>query len=173
MAARPQAQVCIVGGDQVAYGSSPPNADSWKSVMLSELSDQLDMTRVHFLDRVPYDDLTALLRVSRVHVYLTYPFVLSWSLLEAMALGCLVVASDVGPVQEVIADGQNGFLVPFFDAEALAQKTANLLAKPGQFDAVKRRASAGIHANYHFEKNILPQFHELLAELVPDVAQVA
>lgn len=173
LAARPQAQVCIVGGDQVAYGSAPPNADSWKSVMLSELAGKLDMTRVHFLDRLPYDQLTALLRVSRAHVYLTYPFVLSWSLLEAMALGCLVVASDVPPVREVITDGENGLLVPFFDADALADKVAGALAKPRQFDAMRRRASADIHANYHFETNILPQFRELLPEIAPDMAKVA
>lgn len=173
LAARPQAQVCIVGGDQVAYGSPPPNAGSWKSVMLTELSGKLDLTRVHFLDRLAYDQLTTLLRISRVHVYLTYPFVLSWSLLEAMALGCLVVASDVAPVQEVITNGENGFLVPFLDAGTLANKTTELLAKPGQFEAIRRRASAGIHARYHFEKNILPQFHELLADLAPDFAKVA
>lgn len=173
LAARPQAQVCIVGSDQVSYGSPPATGESWKAVMLNELAGKLDLKRVHFLDRVPYDQLTALLRVSRVHVYLTYPFVLSWSLLEAMALGCLIVASDVAPVQEVITDRQNGFLVPFFDADALANKTAELLSKPGQFDAIKRRASAGIHDNYHFDKNILPQFEKLLADLVPDVAKVA
>jgi glycosyltransferase involved in cell wall biosynthesis len=173
LAARPKAQVCIVGGDGVSYGSAPPNGDSWKGVMLKEVGGGLDMKRVHFLDRLPYDQLVTLFRVSRAHVYLTYPFVLSWSLLEAMALGCAVVASDVAPVREVIKDRQNGFLVPFFDGEALARKVAEILDVPSKFGAIRAQASATIQDGYCFEKNVLPQFHRLIAELVPDVAMAA
>jgi glycosyltransferase involved in cell wall biosynthesis len=170
LAIRPKAQVCIVGGDDVSYGSPPANGDTWKGVMLNELGSRLPAGRVHFLDRLPYDQLMALFRVSRAHVYLTYPFVLSWSLLEAMALGCTVVASDVAPVREVITDGDNGFLVPFFDAEALASRTIDILGAPAKFDAARRRAAASIRESYDFESRMLPKFLKLIRELMPDVA---
>ncbi|MDZ5650660.1 glycosyltransferase [Nitrospirillum sp. BR 11828] len=81
---------------------------------MAEVGDQLDLARIHFLGKVPYDTFLSVLRVSAVHVYLTYPFVLSWSLMEALASACLVVASDTAPVREVIKHGQNGLLVDFF-----------------------------------------------------------
>jgi glycosyltransferase involved in cell wall biosynthesis len=140
--------------------------------MLDEIGGALDPARVHFLCRIPYDQLIALLRVSRAHVYLTYPFVLSWSLLEAMALGCSVVASDVAPVREVITARQNAELVPFFDNDALVQKTIELLSSPERFAAARRNAAATIRNGYGFERNSLPLFLELIAELSPDVGRL-
>ena len=119
LAERPEAQVVVVGGDGVSYGSKPRDADSWKARALAELGDRLPLDRVHFLGRVPYADYLSIMQLTRVHCYLTYPFVLSWSLTEAMAAGALVVASDNEPVREVVRDGVNGRLVPFFDREAL------------------------------------------------------
>lgn len=95
---RPQAHVVIVGGDGVSYGSPAPLGTSYKQIYLDEVRGQLDMSRVHFVNRVPYDVLVSLLRISAAHVYLTVPFVLSWSLLEAMSLGALVIGSDSEPV---------------------------------------------------------------------------
>lgn len=118
--ARPQARVVLIGSDGVSYGGKPADADSWKAKMLAELDGQIDPARVHFLGRVPYADYVSLLQVARVHCYLTYPFVLSWSLTEAMAAGCYVVGSDTEPVRELIRDGETGRLVPFFDRAALS-----------------------------------------------------
>jgi len=170
LAARPNAHVCIVGGTDVSYGSPPPAADNWKTVLLDEIRGRVDLGRVHFLGQLPYEQLIALLRVSRVHTYLTYPFVLSWSVLEALALECIVVASDISPVREVIRHNENGFLVPFFDSDALADKVTEILAAPGRFSSVKKRARATILKRYCFERKSLPQFMKLIRELVPDVS---
>jgi glycosyltransferase involved in cell wall biosynthesis len=98
--------------------------------MMAELGDRIDLSRVHFVGRVPRGAYLRLLQVSAAHVYLTYPFVLSWSLLEAMAAGCLVVASDTAPVREVVAHGRNGLLVDFFSPAALADAVCGALADP-------------------------------------------
>lgn len=116
----PTCQVVIVGGDGVSYGSLPKNAPNWRSKLLAE--NPLDISRVHFLGKVPYETYKKVLQVSAAHVYLTYPFVLSWSLLEAMASGCLIIGSDTAPVREVIRDGRNGLLVDFFDSAKLSEK---------------------------------------------------
>ena len=119
MRARPGAQVVLISGNGVSYGGKPQDADSWKARMLAEVGDKLPLDRVHFLGRVPYGTYLSTLQVSRVHCYLTYPFVLSWSLTEAMSAGCLIVGSDTEPVRELIRDGENGRLVPFHDRAAL------------------------------------------------------
>ena len=114
LAERPEAQVVIVGGDDVSYGRKPADGQSWKELFLSQVRDRLDLGRVHFLGKVPYPTFVSLMQVSRVHAYLTYPFVLSWSMLEAMAAGCYVIGSRTAPVQELIEDGgewpSGGFL---------------------------------------------------------------
>lgn len=121
----PTCQVVIVGGDGVSYGSKPKDAPNWRIKMLRE--NPVDLERVHFLGKVPYDTYRKVLQVSAVHVYLTYPFVLSWSLLEAMASGCLIVGSDTAPVREVITHGENGLLVGFFDGQVLASQALEVL----------------------------------------------
>lgn len=117
---RPNAQVVLVGGDGVSYGRAPKDGRSWKDTMLQELDGRLDLSRLHFVGKLPYPQYLSLIQLSRVHCYLTYPFVLSWSLTEALAAGGYVVASDTAPVREVIRDGENGRLVPFFDIAALS-----------------------------------------------------
>src|SRR6185503_6441935 len=109
---RPRARIVIVGGDEVSYSQALPGGETYRGRLLKEIEGKADLSRVRFAGRVPFDQYVALLRQSSAHVYLTYPFVLSWSLLEAMSLGCLVVGSDTGPVTEVIEDGVNGYLVP-------------------------------------------------------------
>jgi len=139
--ARPGAQVVIVGGDEVSYGAQPPAGRTWKQVFIDEVRGQIadkDWARVHFPGRVPYGAFIRLLQVTRVHVYLTYPFVLSWSLLEAMSCGAPVVASDTAPVREVIRDGETGLLVDFFDGDALVAAVDGLLD-----DSAKRAALGG------------------------------
>lgn len=131
LAQRPGAQVVIVGGDGISYGGPPREGGSWKAKMLAEMP-ELDPSRVHFLGRVAYADYLSLLQIARVHCYLTYPFVLSWSLTEAMAAGAYLVASDTEPVRELVTDGLNGRLVPFFDRDALvAALVRGLAGDPG------------------------------------------
>lgn len=123
----PKARVVIVGGDDVSYGCKPPAGTTWKEIFLNEVKSRLDMSRVHFVGKLSYPNFIQLLQLSTVHVYLTYPFVLSWSLLEAMSAGCAIVASDTAPVREVIKNYETGLLVDFFDANAIAAKVSYLL----------------------------------------------
>ena len=136
--ARPKAHVLIAGGDEVSYGAAPPGGKSWRETMLAEVP--LDPARVHFLGHLPYDRYLSVLRVSRAHVYLTYPFVLSWSMVESMALGCVVIGSDTAPVREVIRDGGNGLLADFFSPEDIAAKAIAVLQDPGAFAPLARAA---------------------------------
>ncbi len=123
--AHPTCQAVIVGGDEVSYGKRPKDAANWREKMLREV--RLDATRTHFLGRVPRETFVRVLQVSAAHVYLTYPFVLSWSLLEAMACAAPIVASDTAPVREVIRDGVQGRLVDFHDAKRIARTVLDAL----------------------------------------------
>ena len=161
---RPRAQVVIVGRDGVSYGKTPPPPHlHWREKLTAELGDRVDWQRVHFTGKIPYVQYQNLLQVSSLHVYLTYPFVLSWSMLEAMSSGCLILASATAPVQEVIRDGENGFLTPFFDAKALADKAAALLSQPRTaFIAQRNGARQTIVERYDLKTAILPAFRQLL-----------
>ena len=146
LARHPDCEIVIAGGDGVSYGSRPAGAANWRERMLGEL--ELDSARVHFLGKIPYTSYRSLLQVSKAHVYLTYPFVLSWSVLEAMACGCAVVASDTAPVREVIRDGENGLLVDFFDARAIAAKVGQLLLDADGSAGMRRRAAQSVRERY-------------------------
>lgn len=140
-----QAQVVIVGGDDVSYGSRPKEARNWRERMLREVGDQLDPMRTHFLGKVPYADYKRVLQVSAAHAYLTYPFVLSWSFLEAMASGCLVVGSDTAPVREVLSDGCNGRLMGALDAHAVRAALLDAL-HDSEPTRLRQRAAEGVRA---------------------------
>jgi len=129
------AQVVIVGGDEVSYGARPkPPHTSYREQMLAEVGSKLDLTRVHFVGKLPYADYLSLLQISSLHVYLTYPFVLSWSLLEAMSVGCQILASTTPPVTEMMVDRETGFLIDFFDHRNLAAKAIDLMQGDGSPD---------------------------------------
>ena len=162
---RPNAQVLIVGGEGVSYGSAPAGVGSWKQLLLKELEGQLDLSRIHFVGKVPHPVLHDLFRVAACHVYLTYPFVLSWSLLEAMACGAVVIGSATPPVQEVIRDGANGLLVDFFDSVALAERIAAVLADPAAHRALGEQARADAVAGYDLRRVCLPRQLELVDRL--------
>ena len=146
--ARPQARVVIVGADGVSYGGPPPGGGSWKQALLAEVGSQLDLARVHFVGQVPHATFVALMQVSRVHAYLTYPFVLSWSLLEAMAAGAPIIASRTPPVEEVIEDGVHGRLVDFFDVPGWSAALTEALANPAALHPLAQAARARVVERY-------------------------
>ncbi len=157
MAARPDAQVVIVGGDGSSYGTAPGKDRTWKQELLDEVGNRIDASRVHFLGRVPYDQFLALMQVTRVHAYLTYPFVLSWSMLEAMSAGALVIGSKTAPVEELIRDGENGRLVDFFDVAGWSRALIAALADPGAGAPLRAAARETIVAEYDLKRRCLPR----------------
>lgn len=159
---RPQCQVVIVGGDGVSYGKRAPQGTTWKQRFFDEVRDKLDLSRVHFTGKIPYNEYLKLLQISSVHVYLTYPFVLSWSMLEAMSAGCIVLGSSTAPVEEVIEDGKNGFLVPFEDSEQISHKVINILANSNELTYIRDNARSTVISNYDFQKVTLPLFKNLI-----------
>lgn len=138
LAAHPACQVLVIGSDGVSYGSKPKDALNWRVKLLQENS--VDPNRVHFLGKVDYKTYRKALQVSAAHIYLTYPFVLSWSLLEALACGCLVVASDTAVVREVIRHEDNGILVDFFDGDALVARVLHAMNNQQCYRELRRRA---------------------------------
>lgn len=162
---RPRAHVVIVGADGVSYGSPPASGGTWRQVLLRELEGQLDLSRIHFVGRIPHGVLHDLFRVCACHVYFTYPFVLSWSLLEAMACEAVVVGSATAPVQDVISHGENGLLVDFFDGEALAATVAEVLADPAAHRPLGQAARRTVVEHYDLQSVCLPRQLALLDAL--------
>jgi len=154
---RPEAHVVIVGRDEPAYSGQAPGGRSWKDVFLDEVRDDLDLSRVHFLGLVSYQMFLTVLRVSRVHAYLTYPFVLSWSMLEAMSAGALVVGSRTPPVEEVIEHGRNGLLVDFFDVDAWSATLGEALAHPERYAPLRAAARKTIVGGFDLGAICLPR----------------
>jgi glycosyltransferase involved in cell wall biosynthesis len=167
LTARPAAQVVIVGSSEGnAYGGLPEQGGTWKAKFLAELGDRLDTRRVHWLGHVGKSLLLDVFAVSRAHVYLTYPFVLSWSLLEAMSAGCLVIGSDTAPVAEVITHQKNGLLVDFHDHAALAKLLIEALSQPvDAFNAMRQQARQTILERYDRDTVCLPKLIAMIEAL--------
>lgn len=161
--ARPAAQVVVAGGDGVSYGRAPEGGGNWRARMLEEIGPQAG-NRLHMLGRLAYRDYLALLGVSTVHVYLTVPFVLSWSCLEAMAAGCLVVGSATPPVREVIRDGENGLLADFNDPAGIAARVADAIVQRQNLDPLRAAARETVMRRYALSQ-CLPQHLRLVDEL--------
>lgn len=157
LAQRPLANVLIIGGNGVSYGKNAPQGHTWKQIFLDKVKDKLDMSRVFFLGQVPYPQFIALLQLSRVHIYLTYPYVLSWSLIEAMSAGCAIVASDTPPLKEAIFDENTGLLVNFFDTQALTQKVCELLENPQKAQQLGQNARQFAQTHYDLKNVCLPK----------------
>lgn len=165
---RPHVRVLIVGGNEVSYGSSSPENRSWRDIFFEEVKSQLPpeaLSRIHFLGRIPYHLFIYLLQISTVHVYLSYPFVLSWSLLEAMSCSCSIVASDTAPVREVIGHNETGRLVNFFDYQAIAEQVCQLLDQPEERERLGKAARELTRQRYDLKTICLPQQLNWLEEL--------
>ena len=166
----PKARVLIVGADDVSYGARPENGQKWKDMFAKEvrpLISDADWSRVHFLGNVPYSAFIPLLQLSSVHVYLTYPFVLSWSLLEAMSVGCAILASDTQPLHEAIKHNETGRLVNFFDVQKLASEVCALLDDPEERVRLGANARAFAQTNYDLQTVCLPRQLAWVQTLAP------
>ena len=162
---RPHAHVLVVGRGDASYSGPPANHRSYAEQFMAEIEESVDRTRIHFVGFLPTDQYRAVLQISAVHIYLTYPFALSWSLIEAMASGCLVVGSRTPPVQEVIVDGEHGLLVDFFDSEGLADRVCYALAHPGRCNKLRAAARETAVKRFDFETACLPAHLKLFQRL--------
>jgi len=158
-----RARVVIVGGDGVSYGNRLPGGGSYREKALREMSGNQD--RITFLGQLPYQKYLQVLAVSTVHVYLTVPFVLSWSMLEAMSMGCLVLGSDTPPVREVIEHVRNGLLVDFFSPSAISTEIGRVLAAPESFETLRLEAVKTVQAKYSLTQG-LAGYRQLLSEVL-------
>lgn len=158
---RPHCHVVVVGDDRICYGSERSDGKTYKQAMLEALP--LDLSRLHFTGLLPYSQYLQVLQASSVHVYLTYPFVLSWSMLEAMSAGCLILGSSTPPVMELIQDGENGLLVDFFSPEAIADRLDEVLDQPERMAPLRANARQTILDRYDLAK-LLPQHLQWIEE---------
>jgi len=162
--ARKDVRVVMVGGDDTSYGN-PPKDGTWRQVLMQEVGDRLDPDRVVFPGRLDYATYLAMLQRSDAHVYLTYPFVASWSLREALAVGCVVIGSDTEPVREFVTQGENGLLVPLFDPPGLARTILRLLEETKLAQSL--RAQARRHAEQHLRmQDYIAAYERLINRLV-------
>ncbi len=168
LADNPQARVMIVGGSDVSYGARPKEGSTWRQIFIDEVRGQIPdahWQRVHFLGNLPYEQFVPLLQLSTVHVYLTYPFVLSWSLLEAMSIGCAIVASRTAPLMEAIEHDVTGRLVDFFDHRALADEVTRLVASPADRQRLGARARELAQERFDLRRVCLPRQLEWVQSL--------
>ncbi len=161
---RPDAKVVMLGGDEVSYGARIANT-TWRAHFEREMAGKYDTSRVLMPGQVPYDVHVGLLKRSDVHIYLTYPFVLSWSLREAMACGCTIIGADVDPVREFIADGQTGLITPCLDPTRLAGRVLQLLDDRKLAASLSRRARAFAEANLDMDRYI-GNYESLISSII-------
>lgn len=161
MRRRPNAKIFIVGGDGVSYGAAAAG-ESYRIQYLKEVASALDPARIFFMGQIPYQVFIKLMQITRCHIYLTYPFVLSWSMLEAMGSGALVVGSNTGPVKDVIHHGHNGMLVDFFDVAGLAEQVCEVLEQPEKFNTMRLAARETIISRFDLQTICFPAYDQLL-----------
>ncbi len=163
----PDAHILIVGGSDVSYGAKPTGDLSYKDLFFNEIKDKIpEQHNIKFLGYVKYQLLLSLFDIASVHVYLTYPFVLSWSMLESMALGGLVLGSKTPPVEEVIKHNKNGLLVDFFDFNGISENINMILDNPNNFKSIRKEARKTIIDNYDLRKKCLPRQLEIIEGLL-------
>ncbi len=166
-AARPNARFLIIGGSGTSYGPKSKHPRGFRGQMEAEVGDQMNWEKVHFLGQVPYANYQNIIQVSSCHIYLTMPFVMSWSLLEAMSMQATVVASDVASVREAVTHGETGILVDFFDSDALAAQITDVLANPADYAHIGPKARKHVIATYDFMTVCLPEHLKQINALVP------
>jgi len=159
---RPNARIVAVGGDEVSYGKNPPPGTTYRQLMMKEVD--LDLSRIHFVGRIPYGQLIQLFQITSAHLYLTYPFVLSWSFLESMACEAPIIASATKPVEEVIRDKENGLLVDFFSPEEVAKQVSYALENRGKMKRMRKAARKTVE-KYYALKDVLPLHQGLVTDL--------
>ncbi|MGR3617167.1 MAG: glycosyltransferase family 4 protein [Paracoccaceae bacterium] len=167
LAERPNARVVVIGGNDVSYGRKSSHPQGLRGEMEDEVGENVDWSRVHFLGRVPFNKYQEIIQISQCHLYLTMPFVLSWSLLETMSMQATIVATDVAPVREAITHGETGLLVDFFDVEALADQVIDVLANPKTYAGIGPAARAHVVEKYDFLTRCLPEHLKQMNALVP------
>lgn len=164
---RPNARAIIIGASGVSYGNKANDPGGYRAAMEREVGQKIDWDRVHFVGQVPYDLYVSTMQISRCHIYMTAPFVLSWSLLETMAMEATIVASGTDPVREVVEDGKTGFLFDFFKADELADRVCDVLAHKDNYKEIGRAARTHIVREYDFQDVCLPSFLNHLNGILP------
>ncbi|MDD5009744.1 MAG: glycosyltransferase family 4 protein [Syntrophorhabdaceae bacterium] len=160
---RPQCHIIITGGDEVRYGKKLPDGLSYREKLLKEVT--IDKKRVHFTGLVPYETHLKTLQISSAHVYLTIPFVLSWSMMEAMAAQCVIIGSATPPVEEIIEDGRNGLLCDFFSSQQIADRVDEVFNNPDRMRRLREAARRDIIEHYDV-KNKLAEYQKLWQRLL-------
>lgn len=162
---RPEARIAVVGADAARYGNARSDGKSYRSALLHELEGRLDLSRISFPGMLPYPEYVDLLRRSSAHVYATYPFVLGWSFVEALAAGCLVVGSRTPPVEEVINDGDNGLLYEYGSPAELAARVDEALSR-ADAAGIRARARRTAVERYDWRRVCLPAQLRLIQDLL-------
>jgi glycosyltransferase involved in cell wall biosynthesis len=163
---RPRVHAVIIGNDGVSYGPPAAPGTNFREIMLREVGDCLDHSRIHFIGQLPYTNYINVLQLSSAHFYLTYPFVLSWSFIEALACGCAVIGSSTPPVREVLKDGVNGLLVDFFSTEEIADRVDEVLDHPDRMQKMRLAARKSAIEGFDFKRCQLPHWKRLLRQLI-------
>ncbi|WP_299204057.1 glycosyltransferase family 4 protein [uncultured Tateyamaria sp.] len=171
--ARPNARILVIGGNDASYGSKNKHPGGLRGQMEAEVGHLIDWDRLHFLGQVPYESYQSIIQISACHIYLSMPFVLSWSLLECMSMEATIVASDVAPVREAVEHGKTGLLVDFFDPDAIAAQVADVLEKPRDYAHLGSAARQHVIDTYDFETICLPEHIRQINALVPADKQIA
>ena len=153
---RPSAHVLIIGGEEATYGRQSEQC-SFKEKYLSEMASEIDLRRVHFLGRIPHASLIRIFQISTAHIYLTYPFILSWSMLEAMAAGCVVIGSRTAPVEEVVTHGLNGLLVDFFSPDQITDAVVRACEAPDRLNTLRHNARQTVVNHFDVSRVCLPR----------------
>ena len=163
---RPNCHVVCVGADGVSYGASPPGGTTFRRMMMEEVNP--DMSRLHFIGYLKYEDMLNVLKISSAHIYLTVPFVLSWSMMEAMASGCLLIGSNTPPVMEVLEHERNGIVVDFYDHEAIADWVDKVFAHPTRMAHIRKEARQTIVDTFDLKK-LLPMHINLIKDVAKGI----